>query len=97
MKTIEERTAEVAALKEIKPKIRHRSAFCDDHHEAIDAQVDVIHDRMSEDDIYAAWGDEDIDEFAQNVLDAALEAHEWMMGRSSTAPAPHTGWLELAQ
>lgn len=78
MKTDEQIGAEVASLTEMKPRVRHYSAFSDDNHEAIEAQISVLRDRMSVDEIYDAFGDEDAGEFAQNVLDDALAAHNWM-------------------
>lgn len=92
MKTKEQIDAEIAALNEMKPSVRHRSAFGDDHHEAIEAQLSVLRERMDSDEIYAAWGDEDADEFAQNVLDEALAARDWLIGDE---PAPSEGWACL--
>lgn len=93
MKTKEQIAAEIAKLTEMKPSVRRGSAFGDDHHAAIDAQIDVLTDWMDEDAIYDAWGDEDADEFAQNVLDAALEAYNWMY--STNTEAPSEAWAEL--
>ena len=33
---------EIAALKKMKPNVRRSSAFGDNHHAAIDAQIDVL-------------------------------------------------------
>lgn len=92
MKTKEQVAVEIATLTEIKPNVRHSNAFGDDHHAAIDAQIAVLTDWMDEDAIYAAWGDEDADEFAQNILDEALAAYGWMYGDEL---APHEGWSDL--
>lgn len=90
MKTRVEIDTEAATLEKMKPTVRQRSGFGDDHHETIDAQIQVLRDCMSHDDIYDAWGDEDMEKLAQNVLDAAIAAHEWMTGRNKEAP--NLGW-----
>lgn len=92
MKTNEQINAEMAALTAMKPTVRHHSAFGDDNHEAIEAQLSVLRERMDTDEIYDAWGDEDTDEFAQNVLDEALAARDWMIGDEA---APSEGWAAL--
>ena len=92
MKTNEQIDAEIAALNEMKPSVRHRSAFGDDNHEAIEAQLSVLRERMDTDEIYDTWGDEDTDEFAQNVLDEALAARHWLIGDEE---APSVGWASL--
>jgi hypothetical protein len=94
MRTQAEILAEADTLETMKPTVRSSSAFGDDHHAAIDAQVQVLRDRMTQDDIYDTWGDEDADDFAQNVLDEALATHEWMHGHG---PAPHEGWADLVR
>lgn len=90
--------AEIAALEALKPKVRKRTAFGDDNHAAIDAQLDVLRKRMNSDDVYDTYGDEDADEFDQYVLDSALAAHDWMTGLvDSDEEAPVAGWSGLAQ
>lgn len=92
-KTDEQINAEIEALKAVKPSVRKVSAFGDDNHEAIDAQIRVLTERMSLDDVYDAWGDEDSDEFEQHLLDAALEARDWMTGaRAANEGSPSEGW-----
>lgn len=87
---------EIDALKALKPKVRRHNAFGDDHREAIDAQISVLEVRMSLDKIHDTWGDEDMEEFAQNVLDAAIDAHDWMTGDlANDEGKPSDGWAEL--
>ena len=43
-KTEEQISAEIAALVALKPKVRQRTAFGDDNHAAIDAQLAVLRD-----------------------------------------------------
>lgn len=95
-KTDSDVKAEIEVLKALKPKVRKQNAFGDDHHEAIDAQISVLEKRMSIDAIYDMWGDEETEEFAQNVLDSALEARDWMSGDlAEDEGKPSDGWSEL--
>lgn len=92
-KTEEQINAEIAALVELKPKVRQRTAFGDDNHAAIDAQLAVLRERMSIDDVCSAYGDEGMDEFDQHTLDAALSAHDWMTGAlAGDEDAPAASW-----
>lgn len=77
MKTPKKVEKEIAALLKLRPKVLHRSAFGDDHHAAIDAQVTVLKDRLSESDI---WDLAEAEGWADNVRDAALLAWEWRTG-----------------
>jgi len=92
-KTEDQINAEIAALVALKPKVRERTAFGDDNHAAIDAQLAVLRERMSSDEVYDAYGDEDSDEFDQHTFDAALSAHDWMSGTlASDEDAPAASW-----
>lgn len=86
-------TAEIAKLTKMKPKVRRRSGFGDDHHAAIDAQIYVLTERSDLDDIYDAWAEED---HASNVQEAAVEACHWMTGENAQQ-APSKGWAELVR
>ncbi len=79
-KTEDQINAEISALVALKPKVRERTAFGDDNRAAIDAQLAVLRERMSSDEVYYAYGDEDADEFDQHTFDAALSACDWMTG-----------------
>lgn len=79
-KTDDEINAEIAALEAIKPKVPARTIFGDDNHAAIDAQIAVLRKRMSSDEVYAAYGDENSDAFDQSTFDEALSACDWMTG-----------------
>lgn len=80
--------AEIATLEELKPKVRRLSAFGDDNHAAIGAQVKVLRNRMDEDDAYERYDDEDY------LADAATEAARWLAGDEDEAPS--VGWKALA-
>jgi hypothetical protein len=94
-KTKEQIEAEIAALKELKPKIRARSIFGDDHHAAIDAQLDVLEKRLSENAVFDQFGtDEDLDR-SQSVFDAAMDARNWMDGQDVETPS--VSWKGLVK
>lgn len=92
-RTGEEIRAEIAALVAMKPTVRRYSAFDDDNHAAIDAQVRVLSAQMDEDEIYEAFG-EDADGFTQHVLDHADFACFWMCGVDDYE-APSADWMPL--
>lgn len=90
-KTAEEIAVEIDALRRVKPKVRAINAFGEDNHETIDAQLSVLRERMSMNEIYDTWGDEDAEEFAQHLLDAAIAAFDWMTGMGTDVPSE--GWV----
>ena len=47
MRTGKEIAAEIAKLKKMKPDVRKTSMFGDNHHDAIDAQVDVLERKLT--------------------------------------------------
>jgi hypothetical protein len=71
MKTKEQIEAAIKALEEIKPKVRHFTAFGDDNWKSIEAQIVVLERKYSEDQIYNRYD-------YMNVLNDALAAHQWM-------------------
>jgi hypothetical protein len=73
-KTEAEIKAEIAALQEIKPKVRRYSAFGDDHHAAIDLQIHVL-------ELDLDWSD--IEEYAGEEYDAASETIQWREGSAT--------------
>lgn len=97
-KTQQQIDGEIAKLTEIKPKVLRRSHFGDDHHAAIDAQVDVMQRKLTNDSIYDRYSpdpDNEDDDRPQNVLDAAIEAREWMDGNRDEDLSDE--WKELVQ
>lgn len=105
-KTIE---AEIAKLKEIKPKVRKMSGFGDNHHDAIDGQLEVLEKRLperkvwdlhegtkkDEDDPLSNDAEDDL-WFPENVRDAGLEAAHWLYEENEQG-APSEGWASLIQ
>jgi hypothetical protein len=92
--TLEQISAQIAALQKIKPRVRHYSLFGADHHAAIDAQIQVLEGRMDNDEIYdekekAQWPD--------SVLEAALDARRWLDGEYEDATDLVASWKELAR
>jgi ArsR family metal-binding transcriptional regulator len=88
MRTNDEINAEIAALKELKPRVRRTTAFGDDNHAAIDAQIQALTDRMDEDGLYDSWPEEEGDECRER--DCARDAVDWMNGESDERPSE--GW-----
>lgn len=75
-KTQEQIDQQIKWLTENKPKIRKMSAFGDDNHAAISAQIFVLKGDVPECDIFNRYdGAADL-----NDLDSALEARAWMDG-----------------
>ena len=94
-KTPDQIADEVARLDRVKPRIRQRSAFGDDHHDAIDAQVDVLRNNLDWDEIWSRHEDRDeSDAWTESVRDAALEALAWRDGDRDVSPADD--WEEMA-
>ena len=89
---LEEISAEIAGLQEIKPRVRRCSFFGDDHHAAIDAQIQVLEGRMDETEIH---DEQEKMGWPQSVLDAALDARSWLDGEYVDAASPVESWKEL--
>jgi hypothetical protein len=77
MPTIKEIKDQIEGLQELKPTVRQTSMFGDNHWDSIDAQVEVLTEDLSEDEIYEK---NDSEEWADNVKDAAMEARRWLDG-----------------
>lgn len=87
--------SEIAALKALKPTVRQRTAFGDDNHAAIDAQIDVLLKRMNTDEVFNAYADEEEEggEVYEHVFSAALQASDWMTGiLASDEDSPSASW-----
>ena len=88
--TDEKIAAEIRKLREMKPRVRKYSVFGDNHHAAIDAQIDVLENRTTCDEIWDDCGDA-----AENVRDSMIEAANWLEDDSELLPS--AGWVELIQ
>lgn len=92
----DEIAAEIATLTEMQPKVRWHSAFGDDNRAAIEAQINVLQNRMTDDDIYDEYEDpEDPDN--RHALDNALEAWAWLNGESEEGLPPSADWQSLVK
>lgn len=67
--------AEILALQALKPKLPRYSHFGDDNHGAIDAQIVVLTERLTRDQVKARFPDNGMDK-----LFMALIACDWMHG-----------------
>ncbi len=90
--TLTEQQAEVEALKKMKPKVRHRTASGDDNRAAIEAQIEVIEKRMTDDQIYDKLDEE---EWNETLVDSANDARNWLTGDEPEPPSK--GWAELVE
>lgn len=104
--TAEQIAEEILALISVRQLVRPYTAFGDDNHAAIDAQREVLSERLSMDEIHDRFGsdDDDIDGeeldegFDQHLLDCAIEAHDWMTGeRALEEGRPSEGWGVLTK
>lgn len=89
-------TAEIAALKKIKPTIRPRSIFGDNHHHAVEAQIYVLEKKLRESQVidrYAPDESNEENENPQNIYDAAMSVVRWRDGGEEERPVDE--WKEL--
>jgi len=99
--------AEIKKLGVIKPNVRKTSIFGDNNQDAIDAQIEVLENRWTDDEIYDRFpSQEDLDNkadhgeevddigYRNNVIESALEAAQWLEGESEYGK-PSDGWKEL--
>lgn len=81
--------AEITKLKAMKPNVRETSAFGDNHHDAIDGQIETLKKGYNEDKIYDLSDAAAEDELfhTDNVKDNALEAYRWRIGEEKMSPS----------
>ena len=70
--TPEQIKQEIETLMEMKPKVKRYSGFGDDHHAALDAQVDVLKNDLNAEDIDGQYEEE--------VRSQAHDARAWLNG-----------------
>lgn len=75
MKTKEQITKEIEALKTVRPNVRPTSMFGDDNLGSVDAQIAVLEDDMDDSDIYDNYDRVSSSEY---ILDAAICARQWI-------------------
>jgi len=74
-KTDAEINHEIEQLRAVKPRVPNRSIFGDDNHAAVDAQIAVLTERMTKDQVRARFPEDGMDK-----LFMALIAADWMHG-----------------
>lgn len=90
-KTDTEVLAEIEKLQRIKPHIRQYSFFGDDNKAAIQAEIDVLTERMNLEDVHHRF-----DPCDQYVLESAMSAHDWMTGQlDPDLLDPSDNWTSL--
>ncbi len=90
--TEQEITREIRELWEMKPNVCRTSVLGDDHHAAINAQMTVLNERLSEDQVHDRADDEN---WADNVRDEAVAAARWLAGQVSEHQRLVDGWKRL--
>ena len=101
VKNQEQVEQELAKLREMKPKVRRRTMFGDNNHEAIEAQIEVLDEDLTDDDVYDRLITEDEEtgdtegEWTQHVVDAALRVIQWRDGEEEESPSK--SWEPLVQ
>ncbi|MGE0333193.1 MAG: hypothetical protein AB7P37_21140 [Ramlibacter sp.] len=76
---------EIAKLREIKPRVRRYTAFGDDNHALIDAQIDVLECRFSNDDVHNMYP------IGTMLLDNAIDAVDFLEGNGESL-CDKDGW-----
>ena len=75
MKTKEQITKEIEALKTVRPNVRPTSMFGDDNLGSVDAQIEVLESDYDNNQIYDRYDHANSSEY---ILDAALAARQWI-------------------
>jgi hypothetical protein len=84
--------AEIARLKEMKPRIPQFTAFQDDNWAGLDAQVTVLQENLTLTQIEKRFGDADEEADLPETLLRAEEARAWLDGEGD---APSVDWESL--
>jgi hypothetical protein len=87
---------EIQTLKTMKPNIVRYSMFGDDNHAKIDAQIEVLEERLSEDEVYNRFEDSDNPDRTYDLVSCARYAAEWLIGQAEDG-VPSKGWEGLAK
>ena len=98
MKITTQIEGEIAALKAMKPTVRRFSLFGDDHHQAIDAQIETLTHRMDTNAVHEAYGEDTMgDDFSENELTAAISASDWMFCLAADDEPLTADWQPLVK
>lgn len=83
--------AQIARLQEIRPLVPATSWFGDDNQGAIDAQIEVLREDLSETQIDRRWDDDTY------IHGSAMHAREWLDNVNCLDGAPSEGWEGLVE
>jgi hypothetical protein len=67
--------AEIERLKLLLPRLPHKAA-------EIQAQIDVLNDGMTESDVYDIFGEEEDEDYDDDVFMGAMDAFRWVNSKS---------------
>lgn len=88
--------AEIKKLETLKPKITHYTCFGDDNYEKIEAQITVLEEGLTENNVYDRFENvEEPDKTADLVSDARAAAL-WLIGEAEDG-TPSKGWGSLVK
>ncbi len=82
MKSELEIADEVQRLRDLLPKIWDRCDHASVNRASIHAEITVLEKRMTEEEVEAAFGNNDSPEYQAYIFDSALGAFDWMVGKS---------------
>jgi len=91
--TDEQIKAEIKALEELRPRVRHHTIFGGDNRAAIDVQIRVLKGEIDDFDIDDLFDEE---ELTEHERDSAWEAANWMEGEGETDTLSEN-WQPLAK
>ena len=91
MPTEKQIESEIKKLAKIQQTVLPYSAFGDDHRAAIAAQIVVLEERLTEDDVWDRYGDD-----AENIRENAEDAARWLEGETEEKTLSET-WESLVQ
>jgi len=89
--------AEIKKLEAMKSRISRTNFFGNNNHEKIDAQIKVLEENLSEDEVYAEFEDADNPDNTIDLVNDAREAALWLIGKSDEDETPSDGWKELVR
>jgi len=86
---IQTQIEELTAIK-LKPTFRRTTLFGDNNVEAIEAQIEVLEERLTDDDVTDR---QDMEDFSEHAANSALDAANWLAGVDEDTPVK--GWEGL--
>jgi hypothetical protein len=92
MRTKQQIEEEVERLKSMKTRVIHYTITGEDNHAAMEAQIEVLQKRMTQEDVDLAFGDP-FDDEESNIYANAQQAYNWMVEDDESLPS--FKWAEL--